>query len=132
MIVEEETGTLWSFRINLRDQALELDMLDMYFINFIMFLFIFRSTTTSFPMPRLSLILSERPTPAPDQSSSKPGARETETRTTVRINDHLVGCRWVTLMTTLVRQARASGENLNYMTLALQARPSGEIPELLF
>ena len=26
-----------------------------------------------------------------------------------------------------VRQARASGENLNYVTLAPQARPSGEI-----
>ena len=25
------------------------------------------------------------------------------------------------------RQARAGGENLNYATLALQARPSGEI-----
>ena len=32
-----------------------------------------------------------------------------------------------TTLATQARQARASGENLNYATLATQARPSGEI-----
>ena len=32
-----------------------------------------------------------------------------------------------TTLASQARQARASGENLNYMTLALQARPSGKV-----
>ena len=54
-------------------------------------------------------------------------------------NDHTIGWQSLNLLShpnaTLVpkaRQARASGENLNYMTLALQARPSGEILNYLW
>ena len=52
----------------------------------------------------------------------------------VPTNDLPIGCQNLNLLShsnaTLVpqvRQARASGENLNYVTLAPQARPSGVI-----
>ena len=46
-------------------------------------------------------------------------------------NDHTVGWQNLNLLSATLalqaRQARASGENLNYVTLAPQARPSGSI-----
>ena len=52
----------------------------------------------------------------------------------VLINDHTIGWHNLNLVshpnTTLApqaKQARASGENLNYVTLAPHARPSGDI-----
>ena len=56
----------------------------------------------------------------------------------VGCNDHTIG--WQNLnplrhpnatLAPQARQARASGENLNYATLAPQARPSGEIMNYL-
>ena len=49
---------------------------------------------------------------------------------TLFTNDLTIGWQNLNLLshpnTTLAPQARASGENLNYVTLAPQARPSGE------